>query len=362
MIQSHCYVVYTELAVSSSLANIRCCPSIFFIFPMLLIIMYFTANLCVRVMYRENWFIDCVYGIVLVIVTLVGFVGLVWLKDQVGGGKGPDWHENDQRLLQQARQQASRIRLQEMHDEMELSSEMSTHRTTHPTRLMLNRQNSDLKELIQSQVLILQQIMSKRFDVPLEEMQYREMELYHKLGIPQRRFEQLIKQVRERQVYWDEKQMDNFLKTKQGIVIEEEEEPKFDPFSPVAVEDEPTPERLSAERIAEAKGYGQELTDYMDTARNKLPPKTYRGLYSSGGQFDQRDLRILSIFDSPTARLLTTGERAALQGELNALQLQIKNTIEEHDQHRAKLFRLLKMEEDSEETMEGMSSQEQVSH
>ena len=324
--------------------------------------MCFTANLCVHVIYRENWFIDCVYGIVLVIVTLVGFVGLVWLKDQVGGGKGPDWHENDQRLLQQARQQASRIRLQEMHDEMELSSEMSTHRTTHPTRLMLNRQNADLKELIQTQVLILQQIMSKRFDVPLEEMQYREMELYHKLGIPQRRFEQLIKQVRERQVYWEEKQMDNFLKTKEGIVIEEEEEPKFDPFSPVAVEDEPTPERLTAERIAEAKGYGQELANYMETARNKLPPKTYRGLYSSGGHFDQRDLRILSIFNSPTARLLTTGERAALQGELNALQLQIKNTIEEHEQHRAKLFRLLKMEEDSEETMEGMSSQEQVSH
>ena len=313
------------------------------------------------ILYRENWFIDCVYGIVLVIVTLVGFVGLVWLKDQVGGGKGPDWHENDQRLLQQARQQASRIRLQEMHDEMELSSEMSTHRTTHPTRLMLNRQNADLKELIQSQVLILQQIMSKRFDLPLEEMQYREMELYHKLGIPQRRFEQLIKQVRERKVYWEEKQMDNFLKTKEGIPIEEEEEPKFDPFSPVAVEDEATPERLSAERIAEAKGYGQELADYMETARSKLPPKTYRGLYSSGGYFDQRDLRILSIFNSPTARLLTTGERAALQGELNALQLQIKNTIEEHERHRAKMFRLLKMEEDSEETMEGMSSQEQVS-
>ena len=296
----------------------------------------------------------------LVIVTLVGFVGLVWLKDQVGGGKGPEWHENDQRLMQHARQQASRIRLQEMHDEMELSSEMSTHRTTHPNRLMLNRQNADLKELIQTQVLILQQILSKRFDVPLEEMQYREMELYHKLGTQQRRFEQLLKHVRERQVFWEEKQMDNFLKTKEGIPIVEEVEPKFDPFSPVAVEDEPTPDRLSAERIAEAKRYGQELTDYMETARSKLPPKTYRGLYSSGRHFDQRDLRVLSIFSSPTARLLTTGERAALQGELSALQLQIRNTIEEHDRHRAKLFRLLKIEEDSEESMEGMSSQEQV--
>lgn len=311
-------------------------------------------------MYRENWFIDCVYGIVLVIVTLVGFVGLVWLKDQVGGGKGPEWHENDQRLLQQARQQASRIRLQEMHDEMELSSEMSTHRTTHPTRLSLSRQNSDLKELIESQVIILQQIMSKRFDAPLEEMQFREMELYHKLGIPQRRFEQLLKHVKERQVYWEEKQMDNFLKTKEGIAIEEEVEPRFDMFSPVAVDDDPKPERLSAERIAEAKRYRQELTEYMEIAKSKLPPKTYRGLYSSNGKFDQRDLRVLSIFNSPTARLLTTGERAALQGELNALQLQIRNTIEEHERHRNKLFRLLKVDGDSGETMEGMSSQEQV--
>lgn len=297
---------------------------------------------------------------VLVIITLVGFVGLVWLKDQVGGGKGPEWHENDQRLLQQARQRASRIRLQEMHEEMELSSESSTHRTTHPTRLMLNRQTADLKELIQTQVVILQQIMSKRFDTPLEEMQYREMELYHKLSIPQRRFEQLLKHVKEREVLWHERQMNNFLRIKEGLPPEEFVEPEFDSFSPVAVQDEPQPTRLTQERINEARSYGAELEQYIAAEKAKIPPKTYRGLYSSGGQFDMRDVRILSIFNSPVPRLLTIGDRAALQGELDALQSQIRSTIEEHEQHKAKLFRVLKVEEETDANMDEMSAQEQV--
>ena len=44
---------------------------------------------------RDNLFMDGIYGLVVVFVSLVGFISLVWLKDQLGNGGGPPWLEND---------------------------------------------------------------------------------------------------------------------------------------------------------------------------------------------------------------------------------------------------------------------------
>lgn len=38
---------------------------------------------------------DGIYGLVVVFVSLVGFISLVWLKDQLGNGGGPPWLAND---------------------------------------------------------------------------------------------------------------------------------------------------------------------------------------------------------------------------------------------------------------------------
>ncbi|KAL5467202.1 hypothetical protein EMCRGX_G031401 [Ephydatia muelleri] len=43
----------------------------------------------------DNLFMDGIYGLVVVFVSLVGFISLVWLKDQLGNGGGPPWLEND---------------------------------------------------------------------------------------------------------------------------------------------------------------------------------------------------------------------------------------------------------------------------
>ena len=34
---------------------------------------------------RENWFLDTVYGLFILTVTIISFICLVWLKDQVRG-------------------------------------------------------------------------------------------------------------------------------------------------------------------------------------------------------------------------------------------------------------------------------------
>lgn len=53
--------------------------------------------------YRDNLFMDGVYGLVVVFVSLVGFISLVWLKDQLGNGGGPPWLENDQQEINEQR-------------------------------------------------------------------------------------------------------------------------------------------------------------------------------------------------------------------------------------------------------------------
>ena len=45
--------------------------------------------------YRENVATDILHGCVVVLCTLCAFIGLVWLREQILHGGGPDWLEED---------------------------------------------------------------------------------------------------------------------------------------------------------------------------------------------------------------------------------------------------------------------------
>ncbi len=47
---------------------------------------------------------DGVYGLLIVFVSLLGFISMVWLKDQLGNGGAPNWLARDQQEVAQLRQ------------------------------------------------------------------------------------------------------------------------------------------------------------------------------------------------------------------------------------------------------------------
>lgn len=51
---------------------------------------------------------DGVYGLLIVFVSLLGFICMVWLKDQLGNGGGPNWLARDQQEVDQLRQREAR--------------------------------------------------------------------------------------------------------------------------------------------------------------------------------------------------------------------------------------------------------------
>ena len=52
---------------------------------------------------RENLASDCFQGCFVVTCTLCAFISLVWLREQILHGGGPDWLEQDNQAANQAR-------------------------------------------------------------------------------------------------------------------------------------------------------------------------------------------------------------------------------------------------------------------
>ena len=51
-----------------------------------------TFRLLIEVLvFRENIVLDSIFGLVIVVVSLLGFISLVWLKDQLSNGENPNW-------------------------------------------------------------------------------------------------------------------------------------------------------------------------------------------------------------------------------------------------------------------------------
>ena len=84
--------------------------------------------------HSDNLILDNIYGLVVVFLSLVGFISLAWLRDQLIHGGAPAWLARDQRAVDQ-------MRMREAHDSMDLlrihleqSSKRARERAKEPDR------------------------------------------------------------------------------------------------------------------------------------------------------------------------------------------------------------------------------------
>ena len=85
-------------------------------------------------MHSNNLILDNIYGLLVVFLSLVGFISLAWLREKLLHGGAPAWLARDQRALDQ-------MRMRETHDSMDLlrihleqSSKRSRERAKEPDR------------------------------------------------------------------------------------------------------------------------------------------------------------------------------------------------------------------------------------
>ena len=166
-------------------------------------------------MHRENLASDGFYGLVIVLLSLLGFISVVWLQDQIRNGGGPQWLEQDriegERREAVARdghrhQQADRPDFdeeeeddqEEEEEEEELAAEAVLLQLS-PRRREAARAVEEIQEKRSRYMKQLQEVQSRRFDQKLEHLRVRELELSYDLGAGQRHFMMVLQGARMKQ-------------------------------------------------------------------------------------------------------------------------------------------------------------------
>ncbi len=132
----------------------------------------------------------------IVFVSLLGFISLVWLKDQLGNGRAPAWLENDNREL-------NRLRLRETQDEvtairrhLDKSGSRAREKAQAPERTAAAQDVTDLQDKLHHETKAIGHLQRPQFTDSIDIMWVREMELSHDLGMSQWKYQFLLAEAR----------------------------------------------------------------------------------------------------------------------------------------------------------------------
>lgn len=130
---------------------------------------------------RENIFFDCAHGLLVVLVSLLGFIGIVWLKDQLGHGLGPNWLEEDRREVNRVVMREAQERVDLLRRHLEEAGARARERHVLPDRVAVAAELTKLLDLLNTESDLLTDHMHRKFIVALKESWRREMEIVYGL-------------------------------------------------------------------------------------------------------------------------------------------------------------------------------------
>ena len=139
------------------------------------------------------------------LVLLLSFISMVWLKDQVGNGRGPGWLENDQREANRMRMHEAQNRVQALRRHLEEAGERARERQNAPDRVAAAKELTNLYELLHGELRTLQLIQDSEFGERLDTMRRREMQLTYDLGMSQWQYQLTLKSARKKKTTGIEK-------------------------------------------------------------------------------------------------------------------------------------------------------------
>lgn len=135
---------------------------------------------------RDNLASDGFYGLVIVLLALLGFISVVWLQDQIRNGGGPQWLEQD-------RMEVNRVQRQLAEDGLQQAPANNNEGENYNPQPQDWQRTLEQAEAARNVLLVqveragymreLQVIQRQRFNYRLEDLRIRELELSYDLGV-----------------------------------------------------------------------------------------------------------------------------------------------------------------------------------
>ncbi len=130
---------------------------------------------------REDILLDCFHGLLIVLISLLGFISLVWLKDQLGHGLGPNWLEEDRREVNRVVMREAQERVDLLRRHLEEAGVRARERHVIPDRVAVATELSKLHKLFNIQSNKLTDLLCSKFMIDFEKLRKKELELMHLL-------------------------------------------------------------------------------------------------------------------------------------------------------------------------------------
>ena len=155
------------------------------------------TSLCVCMcVFSDNLASDGFYGLVIVLLALLGFISIVWLQDQIRNGGGPQWLEQDRIEVNRIERREAEDELNNLQAHLDENEELEAARQNSPERLEAAREVAELQEVRERYMKELQTVQAKRFDHKLKHLRTYEMELSYDLGVGVRHYTLLLRDAR----------------------------------------------------------------------------------------------------------------------------------------------------------------------
>ena len=147
---------------------------------------------------RDNLATDGFYGLMIVLLSLVGFISVVWLQDQIRNGGGPQWLEQDRIEVHRMERREAEDELNNLQAHLDEVERRARARQRAPERVEAAREVSLLWAERDKYLEKLQVIQRQRFDRKLEDLRLRAMELSYDLGVGKKHYMMLLGSARRK--------------------------------------------------------------------------------------------------------------------------------------------------------------------
>ena len=147
---------------------------------------------------RYNLAADGFYGLMIVGASLIGFISVVWLQDQIRNGVGPQWLEQDRREIHRIERKEAEDELQSLQDHIDEAERRSKVQQSAPERVEAAKEVATAQGRRAKCLKQLHHVHKKRFNSKFEALRLKEMELCYDLGVNQRRYVMLLRSARHK--------------------------------------------------------------------------------------------------------------------------------------------------------------------
>ena len=133
-------------------------------------------------------------------VSLLGFISIVWLKDQLGNGLGPNWFEEDRREVNRVVLQEAQERVDLLRRHLEDAGARARERHILPDRVAVTAELTKLQNSLSFESNKLTSQLYEKYIEKLNMLRKREVEItYHLYGQLTQQNIRLLKSARRKQ-------------------------------------------------------------------------------------------------------------------------------------------------------------------